>query len=75
MSKKNRFYIGKGRYLVRYRKPKNQQIVDFQGYCENFDSMGTSVFWSEENEQMLMIPTKDIYALYPIDFSWIFTSF
>lgn len=59
-------YIGKGKYLVRYKMSKYGRERNFKGTCENFCPMGLSAFWNEENEQMLLVDYSDIMGLYPV---------
>ena len=60
-------YIGKGEYQVVYKKSESSLSSDiFFGICENFNPLGLSAFWSEEDEMMLLVDYKNILGLYPI---------
>ena len=67
--KRNPFSIGEGEYMIYYQTPKvvdGYTISKFVGVCENFCPSGTSVFWDNNKEQMLIVQYSDILQMKPI---------
>ena len=61
--KNNHDYILEGEYVVTYEIEQRGAVYQFRGVCENFSSVGSSVFWNNEKNEMLIIPTYKITEL------------
>lgn len=61
--KNNHNYILEGEYTISYELEQRGMVYQFKGTCENFNSIGSSVFWNNEKNEMLIIPTYKITEL------------